>query len=115
MERAKKKEAKQQASGQVVRVKRSKRLWFEHHRWTMLANGRLMVGGRDAKGNDAIVKKHLKGDDMYLHADLHGAPSCAMQSQRGSWPMNGPRALTCPRHARVRLSDDRGRAITGAD
>jgi predicted ribosome quality control (RQC) complex YloA/Tae2 family protein len=83
LERAKKKEAKQQASGQVVRVKRAKRLWFEHHRWTMLPNGRLLVGGRDAKGNDAIVKKHLKGEDRYLHADLHGAPSCALQSQRG--------------------------------
>ena len=83
LERAKKKEAKQQASGQVVRVKRAKRLWFEHHRWTMLPSGRLLVGGRDAKGNDAIVKKHLKGEDRYLHADLHGAPSCALQAQRG--------------------------------
>ena len=83
LERAKKKEAKQQASGQVVRVKRAKRLWFEHHRWTMLPSGRLLVGGRDAKGNDAIVKKHLKSEDRYLHADLHGAPSCALQSQRG--------------------------------
>ena len=43
----------------------------------------LMVGGRDAKGNDSIVKKHLKADDRYVHADLHGAPSCAMKLQQG--------------------------------
>ena len=31
--------------------------------------------GRDAKGNDSIVKKHLSLGDRYLHADMHGAPS----------------------------------------
>ena len=116
LERAKKKEAKQQASGQVVRVKRSKRLWFEHHRWTMLPNGRLMVGGRDAKGNDAIVKKHLKGDDMYLHADLHGAPSCAMQSQRGFSVDERPPAYLPEGLPAFRLSDRiEAGAITEAD
>lgn len=105
LERARKKEAKQQASGQVVRVKRSKRLWFEHHRWTMLANGRLMIGGRDAKGNDAIVKKHLKGEDRYLHADLHGAPSCAMQSQRGFTVDERPPAYLPEGMPAFRLSD----------
>ena len=75
LQRAKKKEAKQHASGKLNKVKRSKRLWFENHRWSMLTGGHLLVGGKDAKGNDAVVKKHLSGADMYLHADLHGAPS----------------------------------------
>ena len=73
LQRAMKKEAKQQASGKLSKVKRSKRLWFENHRWSMLSGGHLLIGGKDAKGNDAIVKKHLSGADMYLHADLHGA------------------------------------------
>ena len=38
-----------------------------------------MVGGRDSKGNDAIVKRHLTKGDLYFHADLHGAPSCALK------------------------------------
>ena len=59
-------------------VRRSKRLWFEQHRWSMISGGHLLVGGRDAKGNDSIVKKHLSGGDMYLHADIHGAPSCSL-------------------------------------
>ena len=45
-----------------------------------LAEAILLVGGKDAKGNDAIVKKHLSGSDMYLHADLHGAPSCSLRA-----------------------------------
>ena len=81
--RAHKKETKRKASGQVARVKRTKRLWFENHRWTIIDGMHLMVGGRDAKGNDSIVKKHLKADDRYVHADLHGAPSCAMKLQQG--------------------------------
>ena len=42
-----------------------------------------MVGGRDARGNDAVVKKHLSTGDLYLHADLHGAASCALKRVDG--------------------------------
>lgn len=103
--RAEKRESKRQASGQVSRVRRSKRLWFERHRWTILDGMHLMVGGRDAKGNDAIVKKHLKSDDLYFHADLHGAPSCSMKLTQGFEkdphpPVNLPKGIPA-----IRLSD----------
>lgn len=83
LKRAQKKETKQKATGRLNAMKRSKRMWFEQHRWGMVEGGHLVVGGKDAKGNDAIVKKHLSGDDMYLHADIHGAPSCSVRSQMG--------------------------------
>tara|TARA_B100000035_G_scaffold82738_1_gene69413 strand:+ start:3147 stop:5306 length:2160 start_codon:yes stop_codon:yes gene_type:complete len=83
LKRARKNEAKQKASGKLNRLKRSKRMWFEQHRWGMVEGGHLIVGGKDAKGNDAVVKKHLSGDDMYLHADLHGAPSCSLRASQG--------------------------------
>ncbi|MEC8142655.1 MAG: NFACT family protein, partial [Candidatus Thermoplasmatota archaeon] len=35
--RAQKKEAKQKASGRMQTVRRSKRLWFEQHRWSMIS------------------------------------------------------------------------------
>ena len=83
LKRAKKKEVKAKESGRLSKVKRSKRLWFENHRWSMTTGGHLLVGGKDAKGNDAIVKKHLSGLDMYLHADIHGAPSCSLRASQG--------------------------------
>jgi hypothetical protein len=49
----------------------------------MISGGHLLVGGKDAKGNDSIVKKHLSGQDRYLHADLHGAPSCSLRATQG--------------------------------
>ena len=92
-----KKRARDEAAGRVGRVKRTKRLWFERHRWTMLSDGRLMVGGRDARGNDTVVKKHLGREDIYVHADLHGAPSCSIRIAEGfqSDPAPNP---TLPEH-----------------
>ena len=61
------------------RVKPTKAFWFEAYRWFLSSDGFLVIGGRDAKLNDAIVKKHLKDGDRYVHADLHGAPSCVVK------------------------------------
>ncbi len=74
---------KDAAAGKVRIAKRSKRFWFEKHRWGILSDGRLVVGGRDAKGNDTIVRKYLKSTDLYIHADLHGAPSCSLRLRDG--------------------------------
>ncbi len=78
-----KKRAKDAAAGRVSVSKRSKKFWFERNRWTILPSGQLFVGGRDAKGNDQIVKKHLSSNDLYFHADIHGAPSCSLKFQEG--------------------------------
>jgi predicted ribosome quality control (RQC) complex YloA/Tae2 family protein len=80
---AQKKETKAEATGKLNRIKRSKRFWFETHRWSMISGGHLLVGGKDAKGNDSVVKKHLSVNDLYLHADIHGAPSCSLRSSQG--------------------------------
>lgn len=64
------------------KVKATKAFWFEAYRWFLSSEGFLVIGGRDAKTNDAIVKKHLQDGDRYMHADVHGAPSCVVK--RGS-------------------------------
>ena len=92
-----KQRAKDEAAGRVGKVKRSKRLWFERYRWTILGDGRLMVGGRDARGNDTVVKKHLGKDDLYFHADLHGAPSCSLRIAEGFQEDTAPNP-TLPEH-----------------
>ena len=53
----------------------TKQFWFERYKWFLTSTGRLIIAGRDAHTNDGIVKKHLKDDDVYAHADIHGAPS----------------------------------------
>jgi predicted ribosome quality control (RQC) complex YloA/Tae2 family protein len=58
-----------------------KRFWFEGFRWFYTTEGFLVVGGRDASTNEKVVKKHLSAGDVYLHADIHGAPSCVLKSE----------------------------------
>jgi predicted ribosome quality control (RQC) complex YloA/Tae2 family protein len=62
-----------------VRVKRTKRHWFERYRWTLATDGSLIVGGKDASSNERVVKKYLKDRDRYCHADFHGAPSVVVK------------------------------------
>ena len=57
------------------KVHPTKQFWFERYKWFIAPSGRLVIAGKDAHTNDNIVKKHLKEDDLYAHADLHGAPS----------------------------------------
>ena len=61
------------------RIKATKSLWFEAYRWALSSDGHLILGGRDARTNDQLVKKHLKEGDRYAHADIHGAPSTVIK------------------------------------
>ena len=78
-----KRRKKDVAAGRVRGIQRSKKFWFEKYRWAILDNGHIIVGGRDARGNDTIVRKHLNSNDLYIHADLHGAPSCSLKLKDG--------------------------------
>jgi predicted ribosome quality control (RQC) complex YloA/Tae2 family protein len=51
------------------------RYWYERFRWTLTRNGLLVVAGRDASQNEYLVRRHLKDEDIFLHADIHGAPA----------------------------------------
>ena len=53
--------------------------WYEKLRWFVTSDNTLVVGGRDAGTNEAIVKKYLDNNDIYLHADIHGASSTAIK------------------------------------
>jgi len=59
-----------------------RKLWFEHYRWFFSSTGHLVLGGKNVRSNDRLVKKHLKGSDRYAHADTSGAPSVVIKSER---------------------------------
>ncbi|WP_455645871.1 ribosome rescue protein RqcH [Methanosphaera sp.] len=54
--------------------------WYEKLRWFVSRDGYLVIGGRDANSNDQVVKKYSKNNDIYLHCDIHGAPSTIVQN-----------------------------------
>jgi len=69
------------ASDSISKEKKpAKRFWFENYRWFISSDGNLVIGGKDAASNEKIVKKYLKTGDKYVHADVHGAPSCVVKA-----------------------------------
>ena len=55
--------------------------WFEKFRWFLSSDNLLVIGGRDANTNEIIVKKYMENNDIYLHSDIHGAPSVVIKSE----------------------------------
>lgn len=53
--------------------------WFEKLRWFLSSDGLLVIGGRDAGTNELVVKRYLDNQDIYLHSDIHGAPSVVIK------------------------------------
>ncbi|MBE6504385.1 MAG: fibronectin-binding domain-containing protein [Methanobrevibacter millerae] len=53
--------------------------WYEKLRWFITSDNTLVVAGRDAGTNEAVVKKYLENNDIYLHADIHGASSTVIK------------------------------------
>ncbi len=58
-----------------------KRRWFETFRWFTTSDGHLVIGGRDATTNERIVKKHMEMGDVFVHADIHGAPAVVIKGE----------------------------------
>jgi predicted ribosome quality control (RQC) complex YloA/Tae2 family protein len=58
--------------------------WFEKFHYFVTPNSRLAIGGKDAKSNDIIVKKHMEKNDLYFHADIVGAPSVILKNGQGA-------------------------------
>lgn len=82
----KKLEDKKEVAIELLRQKQEKRekrelKWYEKLRWFISRDGYLVIGGRDANSNEQVVKKYSKNNDIYLHCDIHGAPSTIIQNK----------------------------------
>ncbi|KAJ1913468.1 hypothetical protein IWQ60_009196 [Tieghemiomyces parasiticus] len=60
--------------------KMRKPYWFERFLWCITSDGHLVLAGRDMQQNELLVQKHLGKDDLYVHADLHGAASVVIKN-----------------------------------
>ena len=63
-----------------TRAQPTKQFWFERYKWFITSNGLMVLSGRDAHTNDQLIKKHMKEQDVYVHADIHGAPSVVIKN-----------------------------------
>ena len=57
-----------------------KQMWFEKFDWFVSSEGYLVLGGVDAQSNEILYRRYLRRGDVYVHADLHGAPSVIVKN-----------------------------------
>ncbi|MDM7275622.1 MAG: NFACT family protein [Thermoprotei archaeon] len=54
--------------------------WFERFRWTLTSNGLLAIGGRDASQNESLVRRYLRDEDIFIHADIQGGSTVILRT-----------------------------------
>ncbi|KAI5190757.1 nuclear export mediator factor NEMF [Nematocida sp. AWRm77] len=61
----------------AVKIEKIERpvFWFEKFHWFITKDNDVIIGGRDAKQNEILVKKHLADSDHYFHAEIQGGSS----------------------------------------
>jgi predicted ribosome quality control (RQC) complex YloA/Tae2 family protein len=59
---------------------RQPEMWYERFRWFHTSDGFLVIGGRDADENEAIVAKYLDRGDRFFHAQAHGGPATVLKA-----------------------------------
>ncbi|MEZ0393547.1 MAG: ribosome rescue protein RqcH [Desulfurococcaceae archaeon] len=64
------------------------RQWYERYRWTITRGGFLVIGGKDSSQNEAVVRRYLGDRDVFLHADIQGAPAVVLMT-KGDVPGEG--------------------------
>ncbi|MGC8982206.1 MAG: ribosome rescue protein RqcH [Desulfurococcaceae archaeon] len=82
--KAKSAEVEREASTRTY-AKPAPRFWYEKFRWSITRNGLLVIAGRDAPQNELLVKKYLRDDDLFFHADVHGAPATILLRHGGKY------------------------------
>jgi predicted ribosome quality control (RQC) complex YloA/Tae2 family protein len=60
-----------------------KKVWYHRFRWFVTSDGVVVLGGRDASQNEELVKKYMGGQDLFVHADVHGASVVIVKGKTG--------------------------------
>ncbi|MFB6301880.1 MAG: ribosome rescue protein RqcH [Haloferacaceae archaeon] len=60
--------------------------WYEQFRWFHTSDDFLVIGGRDAESNEAIVKKYMESSDRFFHSQAHGGPATVLKATGPSEP-----------------------------
>lgn len=59
------------------------REWYQKFHSFFTSEMLLVIGGRDAQQNDLLFSKHLESNDLFFHADVHGASAVILKNGRG--------------------------------
>ena len=66
-----------------IRSVQRKVFWFEKFIWFITSENYLVIGGRNAQQNEALVKRYMDKTDLFMHSELHGAAVCIVKNPTG--------------------------------
>ncbi|HWQ17923.1 MAG TPA: ribosome rescue protein RqcH [Sulfolobales archaeon] len=59
-----------------------KQEWYERYHWLITSEGLLAIGGMNADQNEKIVRKYLRDNDIFIHADIQGGSAVILLVDR---------------------------------
>ena len=63
--------------------KMRKIFWFEKFDWFISSENYLIIAGKSAQQNEALVKKNMKKEDLFMHTDMPGAAVTIIKNPSG--------------------------------
>ncbi len=65
----------------TVNVKRKREKdWYEKFHWFFSSDGFLVLGGKDARSNQVLVRRYMEEKDLFFHADIKGGSVVIVKS-----------------------------------
>ncbi|MFH0962236.1 MAG: NFACT RNA binding domain-containing protein [archaeon] len=74
--------------------------WYERFRHFISSEGNLVIGGKDARMNEEVIKKHTSKADTVFHADPAGSPFVVIRGACGEKTLSEA-ATFCAAHSRA--------------
>jgi predicted ribosome quality control (RQC) complex YloA/Tae2 family protein len=80
IEEEKNKPVEEKPQEKLVIKKKRKKEWYEAFRWMFTSGGKLVIGGRDVRTNEMLIRRYLEERDLVFHADVVGAPTVLLKN-----------------------------------
>ncbi|HDN82891.1 MAG TPA: DUF814 domain-containing protein [Candidatus Altiarchaeales archaeon] len=77
------KESYEEKKIEIKKVVKKEKKWYEKFRWFFISNDFLVIGGKDSKQNEILIKRYLSANDLVFHADIPGAAFFVLKNPEG--------------------------------
>lgn len=74
---------KRKLEEEKIVIKLPPRKWYHGFNWFISSDGFLVVGGKDRKSNEILVKRYMDDQDIFLHAEIHGGSVVIIKNPEG--------------------------------
>ncbi|SCN58839.1 conserved protein, unknown function [Plasmodium chabaudi chabaudi] len=88
--------------------------WFEKFNWFLSSENYLVISGRDSLQNEILFRRYFQNNDIYVHADIHGAASCIIKNPYKDIPIPEKTLAEAGQLAMCRSSAWNNKVITSA-